>query len=285
MTPVRGILVFVDVRASTHMIELGPDVVVKRYRSRSHDEPQREWRALTLLHEHAPGTAPAPISAELDAEPPTVVMSRLHGTPLECGPTAEVAVAVASAVARVQEAVPLRTLADLPARAGHPLELLQWVRTWCAAVQRPANDPAVAEALCAAEVWLRQPALGAVLEHPTRPVFGTGDGNLSNFLWDGADVRLVDFEYSGRSDRPYDLAEMAEHISVRTENGPGMEHVLQRFDLDSAETGKLLTCRRLLAAFWLLRIMGSERADPQTRAKILASQATRLATLLDRRDP
>jgi aminoglycoside phosphotransferase len=262
-----------------------PDVVIKRYRSRGNDEPHREWRALTLLHAHAPGIAPAPISADLDAEPPTVVMSRLSGTPLEHGPVADLAVAVADAVARVQEAIPLRTLTELPARAGHSLELLKQVRTWCAAVQRPANDPTVTEALRGAEVWLRQPALEAMLGRPGQPVFGTGDGNLANFLWDGTEVRLVDFEYSGRSDRPYELAELAEHISVRTANGPGMEDVLERFDLDSAEVGKLKNCRRLLAAFWLLRIMGNDRGDPQIRANVMAGQATRLLTLLEQRDP
>lgn len=274
-----------DAPSSTHVVEVRADAVVKRYRSRSNDEPRREWRALTLLNEHAPGIAPAPISADLDAEPPAVVMSRLDGTPLTCGPVADLAVAVANAVARVQEAIPLRTLGELPARAGRPLELLQQVRTWCAAVQRPAHDPMVSEAFRAVEVWLRQPSLEALLERPTRPVFGTGDGNLANFLWDGTDIRLVDFEYSGRSDRPYELAELAEHISVRTANGPGMEDVLERFDLDSAEVGKLKDCRRLLAAFWLLRITGNDRGDPQIRAKVLTGQATRLLTLLEQRDP
>ncbi|CNE99311.1 Phosphotransferase enzyme family [Mycobacterium tuberculosis] len=274
-----------DASTSTHVIEMRPDVVIKRYRSRRNDEPRREWRALNLLHEHARGVAPTPISADLDAEPPTVVMSRLDGAPLECGPVAELAVAVAGAVARVQEAIPLRTLAELPARAGHPLELLHQVRTWCAAVQRPANDPTVTDALREAEGWLRQPALDAMLGRPIRPVFGTGDGNLANLLADGTEVRLVDFEYSGRSDRPYELAELAEHISVQTADGPGMEYVLNSFDLDSAEADKLKNCRRLLAAFWLLRIMGNDRGDPQIRAKVLTSQATRLLTLLDQRDP
>lgn len=274
-----------DASSSTYVVEIQPDVVIKRYRSRRNDEPRREWRALNLLHEHARGVAPAPISADLDAEPPTVVMSRLDGTPLKCGPVAESAVAVASAVARVQEAIPLRTLVDLPARAGHPLELLHQVRTWCAAVQHPADNPTVTDALRGAGAWLRQSALEAMLGRPTRPVFGTGDGNLANFLSDGTEVRLVDFEYSGRSDRPYELAELAEHISVQTANGPGMEYVLGCFDLDSAEADNLKNCRRLLAAFWLLRIMGDERGDPQIRAKVLAGQATRLLTLLDQRDP
>ncbi|MFA1539718.1 hypothetical protein [Actinomadura monticuli] len=74
--------VYVDVRSSTHVIELGPDVVVKRYRSRRNDEPRREWRALTLLHEHAPDVAPVPISADLDVEPHISTTERyLHTLP------------------------------------------------------------------------------------------------------------------------------------------------------------------------------------------------------------
>jgi hypothetical protein len=63
-----------------HEIELRHDVVIKRYGATGHDRPAREWRALKLLDVYAPGLAPAPVSAELDADPPTVVMSRLGGT-------------------------------------------------------------------------------------------------------------------------------------------------------------------------------------------------------------
>lgn len=44
------------------------------------------------------------------------------------------------------------------------------------------------------------------------PVFGQGDGNLANFLWDGHRARLVDFEDSGRSDRAFELATFVEHV-------------------------------------------------------------------------
>ena len=47
-------------RTNTHAVELGPTVVVKRFRSHDQDRHGREWRALTLLAEHAPGLAPEP---------------------------------------------------------------------------------------------------------------------------------------------------------------------------------------------------------------------------------
>ena len=36
---------------------------------------------------------------------------------------------------------------------------------------------------------------------PSSVVFGQGDGNLANYLWDGERVRLVDFEDSGQAPR------------------------------------------------------------------------------------
>src|SRR5690606_1863415 len=61
----------------THHIEFRGDVVIKRYRSWDRGEPGREWTALKLLAEHAPGVAPSPVRAMLDADPPAIVMSRL----------------------------------------------------------------------------------------------------------------------------------------------------------------------------------------------------------------
>ena len=53
---------------ATHDIRIDPGrgVVVKRFRSWDRDEPAREWRALRLLAEYAPGLAPRPLSASLN---------------------------------------------------------------------------------------------------------------------------------------------------------------------------------------------------------------------------
>jgi aminoglycoside phosphotransferase (APT) family kinase protein len=198
-----------------HEIELRHDVVIKRYGSTGHDQPEREWRALELLHAYAPGLAPAPVSVEPDADPPTVVMSRLAGAAVRGPIVGYVADALAGAVTRVQHAIPRPVLERVPARAGHPVELLRHVRAWSATVP-PHGDPAVADALGQAASWVVQPRLEELLAQPGTPVFGTGDGNLANYLWDGTDVRVIDFEYSGRSDRAFELAEVVEHISACT---------------------------------------------------------------------
>jgi hypothetical protein len=64
-------------QSTTHDLDIGDHVVTKRYRSWARREPQREWTALTLLAQYAPGLAPAPLHTDLDATPPAVTMSRL----------------------------------------------------------------------------------------------------------------------------------------------------------------------------------------------------------------
>jgi hypothetical protein len=46
--------------AATHAVDVDPSrsVVTKRYRSWHRREPEREWAALTLLAEYAPGLLP-----------------------------------------------------------------------------------------------------------------------------------------------------------------------------------------------------------------------------------
>ncbi|SEG99641.1 Phosphotransferase enzyme family protein [Nonomuraea solani] len=60
-------------------------------------------------------------------------------------------------------------------------------------------------------------------EEGVTPVFGAGDGNLANFLWDGTRVRIVDFEDSGHSDLAYEVAEPqpARHLRAAGRTGPG----------------------------------------------------------------
>jgi hypothetical protein len=267
-------------RSNTHVIEMGSGVVVKRYRPWDLGGPEREWRALELLDEHAPGLAPSPVRADLEGVPPTVVMSRLDGVPLQGTVGAEPGRALAEAITRLQEAIPRRVLLDVPPRAGYPVELLRRVRTWCSRIQRPEGDPLLTKAFTTAIGWVDGSDLEAVLGRPGTPVFGTGDGNLANYLWDGTTVRFVDFEYSGRSDRAYELAEVGEHISVWENSTTGLEAVLERIELTSAEAARLRDCRRLLALFWFLRVMTRRKDLAGQNSDVLEGQAMRLLGML-----
>src|SRR5262249_16416977 len=124
-----------------------------------------------------------------------------------------------------------------------------------------------ARALAAGRAWLA----GTGLDRRPRdipPVFGHGDGNLANYLWDGVRVRIVDFEDSGHSDRAFELAEIVEHVSAWAERALAAEDFLARFDLGAAERRRLGECRRLNALAWL-RILWHDPAALRRQAERL----------------
>ncbi len=251
--------------AGQHSVEVRADEVVKRYRSSEHGQPERKWRALSLLDRYAPGVAPVPVSAELRADPPTVVMSRLDGTRVNGPIRGRLADALAQAIDTMQRAIPRRVLERLPPRAGHPAEFLQQVRASVRGIGHSGGETVVNAAIRQAVRWVEQVKLEQVLGEQGTRVFGTGDGNLTNYLWDGTRIRVIDFEYSGSSDRLFELAEIIEHISVWRNDIAGMTAVLERFDLAPGEVGRLTQCRRLLALYWLLRTQGQSQCDQASR--------------------
>ncbi|GLY90204.1 phosphotransferase [Actinoallomurus iriomotensis] len=278
--------------ANTHAVEVGSAAVVKRFRRWDQGEHRREWRALTLLAEHAPGLAPVPGfpqptdpdrppgRADLEADPPSVTMTRLEGVPLAGRLTDAQVGGLAEAVAAVQEAIPGPVLRALPFRLLHPLVALRRLRAWCARRPSPDGDPLVVRAFGAVTDWVGRPRLDDVFSAEFTPVFGLGDGNLANYLWDGARVRIVDFEYSGLSDRAYELAEVVEHISVWVDDGLDAPAFLSRFELTPAETARLRECRRLLALYWFRSVLSEDPERPRNPPGTAARQAGRLLALL-----
>lgn len=111
-------------------------------------------------------------------------------------------------------------------------------------------------------------------------VFGSGDGNLANYLWDGARVRVVDFEDSGRSDAAFELAEITEHVGSWVEHPLDVSGFLGRFDLSPAEVARLPDCRRLLALVWLFLLAGEDAAAPRNPPGTAKRQAGRVLALL-----
>ncbi|MFI1203945.1 aminoglycoside phosphotransferase family protein [Streptomyces sp. NPDC020883] len=279
------------IRWHTHDLALHADRVVKRFRPAEGPGPcTRERRALTLLATHAPGVAPVLLSAHDAAgaaDRPTLVMSRLPGVPLRGNPLDERQLtAWAQAVRTVHTALPPAELARLPLRHGHQRETVERVRTWYARPPDRPFGPAVRRALEAGADWLDGSGFGA----PGAPhgvpadvpaVFGAGDGNSANYLWDGRRVRVVDFEESGRSDRAYELAEIVEHISARVPRPFDTAAFLRRFPLTPAESARLRDCRTLLALVWLCLLAADDPARPRNPPGTAEQQARRLLRRLD----
>jgi aminoglycoside phosphotransferase (APT) family kinase protein len=253
----------------THEVVVDGDIVIKRFVAGRPGLAEREWRALNLLAEHAPGLAPEPIAYEAGV----VTMSRVDGAPMRglLVGTAHLA-ALAAAVGELHAAVPPAVLDTVPARPCQREELCAWLRVrgerW--RPRDPPADRAVKEGLRWLESW--RPGEAGVT-----PVFGTGDGNLANFLWDGSRVRVVDFEDSGHSDRAFELADLAEHVSMWVD---GEVEVAHRFELDPGEGRRLRDCRKAFALMWLFLLQHDDPRNPRNPPGTFRRQAERvLATL------
>ncbi|MCI3241501.1 MULTISPECIES: phosphotransferase family protein [Streptomyces] len=263
----------------THAVELTADRVIKRFPLEDGGRAEREWRALTLLAMYAPGLAPDPETADLADEGRVVVMSRIAGNPLRGRPLRDEQVkALAEAVNKLHAVLPVDVLDRVPVRPGLQGDLTVQLRQWAGTV-RPRVDTAVGRAMDCGLRWLTRSGLdsGEVLEVP--PVFGPGDGNLANYLWDGSRVRVVDFEDSGRSDRAFELAKITEHVGSWVEYPLDVPSFLGHFDLTAAETARLRDCRRLLALVWLF-LLALDHRNVRNPPGTTARQADRLMSLL-----
>lgn len=247
-------------------------------------KPQREWRALTLLAEFAPGLAPVPVSEDIANDPPTIRMARLPGEPLAGQViTARHLDGIAVALCRLHTCLPADVLASVPPMPWLAEGVANRMRSLTSGSRPPDNDSTArrkphrqpSEVLLAFETarrWLDQTAQPA--GQPV-PVFGQSDGNLDNFLWDGQHVRIVDFEDSGRSDRAFELAVLVEHISVWHDAGIEAGLLLDRFALTGEQSARVLFFRRAFAIYWL-----SVLRNRPDHADVLARQASRLLALM-----
>lgn len=262
------------------MVDVRSDGVIKRFRPESREGCEREWRALTLLAVHAPGLAAAPQRADLAAKEPFVVMSRLSGEPLRGQSLSDHQLkALAAAVSELQAAVPADVLKEIPLRPGHQDQLVAQIHAW-APQARPRASSELGAAMDRGLEWLGGSCLAQVGEPGILPVFGPGDGNLANYLWDGSRVRVVDFEDSGLSDRPFELAEITEHVASWVDQPLNVDAFLAQFDLNAAELTRLLECRRLLALVWLFLLSFDDPQHPRNPPGTAERQAARLSWLL-----
>jgi len=266
---------------TTHRVQVGPDSVAKTYVSWERDEPDREWRGLSLLAEHAPGLAPVPLARDVRDGAPTVVMSRVPGAELGPGALSAVETSALGAALRRLYDVPAAVVAALPERTWGPSSLLALVRDR-AGEPRDA-PPEAAPALAAARTWLADPARDAQAV-VVDPVLGLADGNLANVLFDGTTCRLVDFEDSGLSDPAYEVADLVEHVSVRLARALDAEALVQEVGLTDAQVVRYAEFRALFAVHWLLMLLPGGPAHHRNPPGSLADQVAHVLHLLPTHD-
>lgn len=263
----------------THAVSFEGATVTKRYVSWARDEHLREWTALQRISASAPDLVPTPLGLS-PSDPalamrselamsrlaePVLSMSLVAGRPLGGALTAAELDGLEAA---------LRELWSIPADGLAPVGLPALVERAREGVSSFEGCGIVAEAHVAAAEWLRSSEVDRLFE-PAEAVIGHGDPNLSNYLWDGIRVRIVDFEDAGRSDLAVELANLVEHISARETDWTGF---VSRFPVDRQ---RFLTARRLWSIFWLILLRpgapSSLRNPPDTRIH----QSTRVLTLLN----
>ncbi|MFD9688414.1 phosphotransferase family protein [Kitasatospora sp. NPDC059088] len=263
-------------RATTHAVELHEESVTKTYRNCKRDEPDREWRALRLLSDFAPGLAPAPLTADLGGATPSIVMSRLPGHPLRGSVlTADQLHALAEAITTLHSAVPHDELARLQPAAWDAPGALARLRAMTAGGPG-AEDRDVQRALAAGRRWLDGFALPTPPRHDL--VLGTADGNLANYLWDQdtGTVHVVDFEDSGTADPAFELAELLEHPSAWVDIDSGTEALPGLLHLRPEQQARLTQFRRLLALIWLLMLLPGQDAAHRNPPGTHLRQAVRV---------
>jgi Ser/Thr protein kinase RdoA (MazF antagonist) len=140
-----------------------------------------------------------------------------HGVVLEEG-VAQVD-AMAAALGRLHHAIPSAVLDAVAQAPGNPQFAISRARDMAAACTADSLDPQPRQAYRSALAWLDGGWAEKSALANLHPVLAQRDPNLANHLWDGREVRLVDFEKSGRGDRAGELADFVEHISVWTHAG------------------------------------------------------------------
>lgn len=256
-----------EVALQTHNVSINAQVLTKQYVSWSRDEHLSEWAALQLVSAATHDLVPTPLHLEVD--PPCVTMSLLPGNPLSGSLTA-------SELDGME--VALRELWSVPADGLAPASLEgsgRIIARLTESVMSWQGGGIVAEAHALALEWLAGPEPEQFSGPYAEPVVGHGDPNLSNYLWDGSRVRIVDFEDAGRSDLAVELANLVEHLSARDTD---WAEFVTRFPVDPA---RLAAARCVWATFWLTLLRPGGPSALRNPAGTAEKQAERLITLLE----
>jgi hypothetical protein len=254
----------------THNVSVNEQVLIKRYVSWSRDEHHSEWAALQLVSAATHDLVPTPLHLEVD--PPSVTMSLLPGSPLS-GSLTTAELGGLEVALRELWSVPADGLRQLaPASPEGPGRIIARVRESVTSWQ---GRGIVAEAHALALDWLAGPEPEQFSTPYAESIVGHGDPNLSNYLWDGSRLRIVDFEDAGRSDLAVELANLVEHLSARDTD---WAEFVTRFPVDPA---RFAAARCVWATFWLTLLRSGGPSARRNPAGTAEKQAERLITLLE----
>lgn len=256
----------------------GERLAIKVYRSWERSEHEREWWALGALVDLGLGPRPVCSSPPGEGPAPVVVMDGENRHAGDLGPADLAAIACSH-----------RALHGLSFDAGlaaisHPLAALERTRemmcSWDDAAPHLRDEPPqVHAAAYAARRWIEGEDPDLLAGEPIQ-VFGRGDPNLTNYLWVGKRVTMIDFEDAGLTDPAMELADMFEHASSRALSPGYWGLMCDLYELDQPGRRRARAGRRLLACFWLavLHRRASRGTEPVNLT--LRQQSERVMELL-----
>src|SRR5579875_2759556 len=179
----------------------GTPACCKLFSPNDRQADRREWDALCLLRDAHPGLAPMP----LYQEPGAVLMSFVEGDGVAGTSLSPRQVeALADCLGRLYR-IPVPASA-LPVSGS--VDGVDRVRRLHRIVT--SDDPAVT----VAGEWLATTEPDQ-LRQLDLSVFGRGDPNLANCLWNPPALTFVDWEHAGRTNRAFEIADLIEHIQSR----------------------------------------------------------------------
>lgn len=250
----------------------------------------REWQTLTVLSRRGHPLVPEPLWRSEHADRPAIVMTFVRGDRLGVSPLEPRQLdALAEALKALYAISPDDVEEPLPdVVTPAPVMVARMQRTWTA-LDATTDSAGITDAIAAHRcellaAWRRWSAGPEPdrLAAPAPRVFGRGDPSLANFLWDGTRLTLLDFEYSGWTDRAFELADLVEHTQSRQTPDHVWERFVDRFDLDPAARARYRAARQLMCFFWLARWW--READQRFTAQVDHARRV-LADVLDPRGP
>jgi Phosphotransferase enzyme family len=244
----------------------GTPACCKLFRSSDRHADEREWNALCLLRDANAELAPIP----LYHEPGAVLMSFVHGEGL--GGTSLDLTQVQILANRLDRLYSFPVPASMPVviDAVDGVERIRGLHGTVA-----SDDPA----LGVAGKWLATTEPDE-LKTLDMSVFGRGDPNLANCLWHPPVLSFVDWEYSGRTSRAFELGDLIEHIQSRATSDATWEAFVETFDLTRSEKHSLALTRRLMSVYWLLLLQPGQPAAAINPPESRTVQSERVLALL-----
>lgn len=227
-------------------------LVIKLYRVDDRRRADREWTALQLLAGRHPAIVPTPLWFDAHPELPAIGMSFVPGNPLHRARVDVAALRTLGAVLRDLHALAPDTFPYPYPRIGAALECVRRIEHWAAHLDATPDRELFEVVQPLAASWL-QTDDRAILEAPAPAVFGRGDPNLANCLWDGDRLRLIDWEYAGWSDVAFELADLVEHINARVIPDDVLLAFSSQFIAPGSELSqRYAAAQRTCALLWLV---------------------------------